>query len=75
MAKQPLPSLSYPLSDLDDHVALAATDLTDHGAEPEVGLHNARLDYAAAQLLRNWLSDWLGHHRPAPRLKWTNLKQ
>ena len=73
--KQPLPRLTYMVN---GDAAVAAVDLvTDRWSEPAVGLHDSRLDYDAALRLRNWLSDWLGHHTTDANrvIKWRNLRQ
>lgn len=53
-----------PLSPLTHAHRVIVADLSlDDWHEIAIGLHDCRLDYAEALRLRNWLNDWLGHHR------------
>ena len=45
-------------------VALVARDVARPGEPPQVNLRTLdNLEYDDVLRLRNWLSDWLGHHR------------
>lgn len=57
VTKRPLSAFTYA------HRVVAADLSLDGWHEVAVGLHDARLDYAEVLRLRNWLNDWLGHHR------------
>jgi hypothetical protein len=46
-------------------VTKAAHDLAGDYANPCLELSAGSLTYGEVEMLRNWLNDWLGHHRPA----------
>jgi hypothetical protein len=64
-----LPDFSVSVRDTNGRIAtaLVARDVERRSEPPQVNLHTLdNLLYDDVLRLRNWLTDWLGHHRAKP---------